>query len=413
MKKHILIILLVSFLISCHKDKNNNGNGISIKGNIPANGPVKKSILASESSLTLADAKSVLVFYGEQYSISEIVNGSFSTNAPMGCAAALIFLDANNHYIGNLNVSGLNMLPLVNLSNSDQTVIDLSSLSLDGTNVLPSNNPIGSEILITQQDITLYKELGSYFEALAKNIDTDNDGIPDNFSGKELMVNTLFNINLGTCGLNSTPPMMIDTSQLIVNYGVRFKGFNNLVPQNLNISLTGPEGAPYTDIVKNNYEYNSNCGCFDVFFSRQTQSINGGATMLPFKQGIYTFSMDGTQNHTISYSSINAKYFLVLAVPTFKTDNQGNVTNVTIDYMLPDKTPAQPSKFITTLMLQFQDANMNQIYQEGSIFSTTSILPDFKNVALTTPVKLSNINALNISYTDLVGNIYNLFWQHP
>ncbi len=26
-------------------------------------------------------------------------------------------------------------------------------------------------------------------------------------------------------------------------------------------------------------------------------------SMLPFKQGIYTFSMDGVQNHTISYSS--------------------------------------------------------------------------------------------------------------
>ena len=58
-------------------------------------------------------------------------------------------------------------------------------------------------------------------------------------------------------------------------------------------------------------------------------------------------------------------------------------------------------------MLQFQDANLNQIYQEGSIFTTSEKLPDFKNVALKTSVKLSSINNLNISYTDLVGNIYN------
>ncbi|MGD0757211.1 MAG: hypothetical protein ABR927_19370 [Bacteroidales bacterium] len=119
MKKTILFILLVSFLISCHKDNNSNSNGIVIKGNIPANRPTKRSLLTNDNSLTLADAKSVLVFYGEQYSVSEITNGSFSTSAPMGSAAALIFLDENNHYIGNLNVSGLNMLPLVNLSNSD------------------------------------------------------------------------------------------------------------------------------------------------------------------------------------------------------------------------------------------------------------------------------------------------------
>jgi hypothetical protein len=410
MKKAIFFLALILFLISCHKDNNRgNGNGIVIKGNIPANSPAKRSMSDSGNSLTLADAKNVLIFYGEQYSVSEIKNGSFSTNAPMGTAAALIFLDANNRYIGNLNVSGLNMLPLVNLSNNDQTVIDLSSLNLDSTNVIPANNPIGSEIMITQQDVTLYKELGSYFEALAKNIDTDNDGIPDNFSGKELMVNTVFNLSVGNFGLNSTSPSMIDTSQFVVNYVVRFKGFKSLVPQNLNVSLTGPEGDPYNDIVINNYQYNDNCGCFNVGFNRQSQL----GSMLPFKQGIYTFSMDGIQNHTISYSSINAKYFLVIATPTLNTDSQGNVTSVSIDYMLPNKTETQPSKFITTLMLMFKDSNQNQIYQEGSIFETTNLLPNFKNVTLTTPVKLSDINALVISYTDLVGNIYNIGWQKP
>jgi hypothetical protein len=409
MKNTILLILFTSFLISCHKGNNNNSNGIVIKGNIPANSPAKKSLSATGNSVSLNDAKNVLVFYGEQYSLSEIKNGSFSTSAPMGSAAALIFLDADNHYIGNLNVSGLNMLPLVNLSNSDQTVIDLSSLNLDSTNVIPSNNPIGSEIQITQQDVTLYKELGSYFEALAKNIDTDNDGIPDNFSGKELMVNTVFNLSIGNYGLNSAPPSMIDTSQFVVNYVVRFKGFKSLVPQNLNVSLTGPEGDPYSDIVINNYQYNDDCGCFNVGFNRQSQM----GSMLPFKQGIYTFSMDGVQNHTISYSSINAKYFLVIATPTLNTDSNGNVTSVSIDYMLPDKTETEPSKFVTTLMLMFQDANLNQIYHEGSIFETTNLLPDFKNVTLTTPLKLSNINNIVISYTDLVGNIYNIGWQKP
>jgi hypothetical protein len=202
---------------------------------------------------------------------------------------------------------------------------------------------------------------------------------------------------------------MIDTSQFVVNYVVRFKGLKSLVPQNLNVSLTGPVGDPYNDIVINNYQYNDDCGCFNVGFNRQSQL----GSMLPFKQGIYTFSMDGIQNHTISYSSINAKYFLVIATPTLNTDSEGNVTSVSIDYMLPNKTETQPSKFITTLMLMFQDANQNQIYQEGSIFETTNLLPNFKNVTLTTPLKLSNINNIVISYTDLVGNIYNIGWQKP
>jgi hypothetical protein len=331
----------------------------------------------------------------------------------MNTATALIFLDANNRYIGNINVSGLNMLPLVNLSNGDQTVIDLSSLSLDGTNVLPSNNPIGSKIMISDQDVTLYKELDSYFKSLAKNIDTDNDGIPDNFSGKQINVNTVFNVNPGTYGMNSAEPTLLDTSQLSINYGVRIKGWKTIVPNVLNISLKGPEGNPYNDIVRDNYEYNESCGCFDVFFSRRTQIPVNGSMMLPFTNGVYTFSMDGTNNHTIDYSSINAKYFMVLAVPTMKTDNNGNITSVTIDFMLPDKTEVQPSKYITTMMLMFFDSNGTQIYHEGSIFELNNVLPDFTNVTLTTPQVSGNIKSLTISYTDLIGNIYNIGWQKP
>jgi hypothetical protein len=408
MKKNYFLIVLVLFLTGCHKGNNNNDNGIVIKGKIPAISPAKRSLSAGNSFL-LTDAKSVLVYYGEKYDVSEIKDGSFSTSAPMGSATALIFLDAANHYIGNLNVSGLNMLPLVNLSNSDQTVIDLSSLNLDGTNVIPSNNPIGSEIQITQQDVNLYKELGSYFESLAKNIDTDNDGIPDNFSGKELTVNTVFNLNVGTSGLNNSLPSMVDTSQFLVNYVVRFKGLKNLVPQNLNISFTGPAGDPYNDIVMNNYQYNDNCGCFNVGFNRRSQ----GPSMLPFKKGIYTLSMDGVQNHTISYSCIDAKYFLVLAVPTLHTDSEGNIKSVSVDYMLPNKTETQPSKYISTLMIMFHDANQTEVYHEGSIFETNNILPDFKNVALKSSVQLSAVHDIIISYTDLVGNIYNIGWEKP
>lgn len=170
MKKNVLLILFFSFLISCHKDNNNNGNGngIVIKGTIPADSPAKRDMLAGQNSFSLTDAKKVLVYYGETYIVSEITNGTFSTNAPMNTATALIFLDVNNKYIGNIYVSGLNMLPLVNLVNSDQTVIDLSTLTLSGTSVIPSNNPIGSSILITNQDVALLKDLDSYYEYLSK-----------------------------------------------------------------------------------------------------------------------------------------------------------------------------------------------------------------------------------------------------
>lgn len=409
MKKVLLVFAAIMFLMSCHKDKSNNyGPGIAIKGNLPTS---TSRSLSSTNSFSIADARRVLVFYGESFTTAEIKDGKFSTTAPMGTAAALIFLDGSNHYIGNLYVSGLNMLPLVNLTDKENTVIDLAGLSLDGTSVLPENNPIGKQIGINQEEVSMYQELGSYFQALAKNIDTDNDGIPDNFAGKELYLNTDFNVHGGTFGLNSNAPVMRDASQLSVDYELRIKGWKSIVPSNLNISFSGPEGDPYTDIVKDNYEYNDGCGCFNVFFSRRNNMINDGSAMHPFKPGIYTFTMDGVQKYTLSYSNINAKYFLILGVPTLKTNSDGKVVSVSIDWMKPDKTPADQSKFITTMMLQFKNSNNNEIYKEGSIFDTSHKLPDFTNVTLSNPVRLGDIQDLNVSYTDLVGNIYNIFWS--
>jgi len=51
------------------------------------------------------------------------------------------------------------------------------TLTLDGTNVIPANDPIGDEINLTEEEIEWYKELGVYYESLSKNIDADNDDV--------------------------------------------------------------------------------------------------------------------------------------------------------------------------------------------------------------------------------------------
>ena len=412
MNKNILILILFVTIIGCQKNTDQQGSGVLIKGTIGNGGKgIAKSSLAA-NSLSLSDAKRVLIIFGDQSKISEINNNSFSVNVPGGSATALIFVDADNHYIGNLSVSGLNILPLVNLSEGENTVIDLSTLTLLGTSVIPSNNPIGTSIMITEEDIAVLKEIGSFYEAIAKNIDTDNDGVPDNFDGKQIIVNSQFSVAGGKWGLNSSPAAVVDMSQLIINYGIRIKGWKNLIPQNLNISLTGPEGDPYSDIQYNGYNYQNNCGCFDTFFSRYVNANQGGQLQPPFRNGVYTFTMDGTNKHTINYASISATQFLVIAVPVVKTSDDGKITRVEIEYMLPDKTPVECSKYVTTLMIQF-GSGTSQLYQEGRIFDLMNVLPDFKNVSISKDVYLKDVTGINIGYTDLVGNVYNISWMKP
>ena len=160
--------------ISCHKDNQHNNKGILIKGTINGGTKGESSKDYPSKSASLTAATRVLVIYGDQSFISDIKDGSISINVPMGSATALIFVDANNQYIGNLSVSGLNILPLVNLSDGANTVIDLSSLTLAGTSVIPSNNPIGSQIMLSSADVAiqfhnntglLYQE-GSLFDLM-------------------------------------------------------------------------------------------------------------------------------------------------------------------------------------------------------------------------------------------------------
>lgn len=414
MKKLALILVLILSVISCQKEEEEHqDNMVVIKGTIGTGSKESGKGMESKGG-SLAEAARVVVVTGVRYVVVDIVNNSFSTDAPIGGATALIFVDSENRYIGNLHVSGLNILPLVKLSDGANTVIDLSTLTLFETNVIPANNPIGQEILINNADIEFLKETGSYYEAIAKNLDADNDGVLDIFTGKQLFMNTEFDVTGGKFGLNTSPPEVKDSTALEIRYGLRVSGFKKILPAVPQHTLSGPEGNPHDNIIQGGYYYGEQCECFDASFGREDQIIGDGPLRPPFGKGIYTFSIDGINKFTLFYSSISAKYFFLLAVPRVMTTPDGIITRVLIDYMLPDGTPVDHSKYITTLRIHFDDSPAQEtIHWEGSIFDLTNPLPDFQNVELSKPVNLSSITDISILYTDLVGNIYAIKWIKP
>src|SRR5665647_305014 len=168
MKNLILIIALTLLIASCQKDNNPNTNGIVIKGNIPAT--VKSTDSKTDNAVSLSDATKVLVFSKYYYKLYDITDGNFSVTGQLGTGIALIFLDANNQYIGNLSSQGLNMLPLGNLTNGDNTQIDLSTLRLEGNSVIPSHDPLGNEIIISETEIKSLRSISTYYQSIAKNL---------------------------------------------------------------------------------------------------------------------------------------------------------------------------------------------------------------------------------------------------
>ncbi len=124
-----MILSIVAFLfVNCNKNDsdgfNNNGQ-VTVKGTISAKGAKKLSGTKGSLPLSIADAKKVMVFSGSKYTLSNIVDSSFTVTADAGSANALVFLDAQNKFIGVLCTEGLNVLPLIGLDDGDKTIIDL------------------------------------------------------------------------------------------------------------------------------------------------------------------------------------------------------------------------------------------------------------------------------------------------
>ena len=413
----VVIGLTIMLMNSCKKDQNNSGNGgngIVIKGKIPSNSG-KSSNLQSSNSLTMADAKKVLVFSKYYYKIYDIVDGSFSVNGQLGSGVALIFLDASNKYIGNLCPQGLNMLPLGNLSNGENTSIDLSTLTLEGTHVIPAHDPLGNEIQISPTEINCLKAIDGYYEAIAKNIDVDNDGNPDVLSNKQLIIYTMFAINGGHWGFNETPPVPIDSTHYYVNYMVEFGGGSALTFNNSDIAVSGPAGDPYNDIKCWGYMKAPQCGgdrAFISTFCRETRAQDNapwGSAFLPFKAGLYTLTLDGTRNFTLNYSCVDMKYNLVLITPTLHTNTEGKLTSITFEYHLPNGTTINPANVVTNVMVQLCDASMRQFYvnDKGKLTGQTG----FDMITFDTPIDISQLFQMDLWYDDLLGNQYDIIWR--
>lgn len=406
------VILAVLVLAGCHKGPNDQAPDgfetmVQIKGAIG-------SLQKSSDGLSLTDAKSVLVFSKYFDTLVAITNGSFSAPAHIGTGVALIFLDAKNQYIGNLTAHGLNLLPLGDLSQGENTVIDLSTLTLLNGSVIPSHDPIGNEIVISEAEIQSLRVLDAYYESIAKNIDADNDGVPDVLSNKQLMITTMYTINAGHWGINDSIPVLSDSEHYFVNYGIEIGGGPDLTFNYNDIVFSGPAENPYNDIVLWGYLKAPQCGgkrAFIASFNRPTQAPTGapwGTAFQPFQNGLYTVTLDAERKYTLRYSNIDVQYNLVFIIPTLHTNSSGRLTSISLQYALPDGTPINPTSVLTNVILQCFDTSANMMFQASS---NTPGSPAVYSIPVDPPMNISTLNSVGISYDDLIGNQYFIGWH--
>ena len=407
--RYLIFVSSILFLIaSCNKDDNPISPGIIIKGNIPDNS-LKSSGLKSTNALSLSDAKKVFVINIDNGHLKskfiDIINGSFTEISKIGLTTSLVFLNANNEYIGTLSNRGLNLLPLSNLSDGENTIIDLADLTLIGNSVIPTHDPLGNEIIITDAEINRLKDLDGFFESLAKNIDADNNNILDVLDNKQLFIKTRFWIQANHWGLNSSPPLISDIDTNNLGSQIELIGAKGFSRPNT-IVLSGPIDDPYYDI--------------------STQFINGDATNGfysgisrtggLFKKGTYAVNIDGN-NYTLDYSNIDARQNLLFVFPTLHTNSQGQLVSISLEYTLPDGSSIDPVNIITDVMIQLNDDSGNQYYNspwlknENAGIDGCDCVRGLFSYTLETPLDISQLKNITIPYNDLVGNTYFIKWH--
>jgi hypothetical protein len=409
MRNLILVFAVIFMFVSCKKDKNSNSSGIVIKGRISQSASMKSAGAKSLNIISLSDAKKVFVVNLDNGNLSseiiDITDGSFAASANMGMATALVFLDANSKYIGTLSSRGLNLLPLNKLTDGENTTIDLADLTLAGTTVIPSHDPFGNEIIITDDEINRLKEVAGFFETLAKNIDADNNNILDVLSDKQLFIKTRFWVHANHWGLNGTPPLMSDIDFNSFGYQMELDGGKGFSKPN-SIVVSGPVDSPYNDIATQFINANGMGGFYSGI------SRTGGL----FKKGTYSINIDG-YNCTMDYSNTDASLNQLFVLPTLHTNAEGKVVSISLEYKLPDGSSIDPINILTDVMIQFGDDSQNQYFYSPWIVNANTgvhkgnVVEGVYSYTPATPIDISHLQNITIPYNDLLGNTYFISWN--
>lgn len=414
MKKLLYCMLFSIALFSCDKDYVRIEK-IRIRGQIGsgAMSAPAMSTRAPESGYSLADATKVLIFYGNEYDMVEIKNdGSFSGRAPLGSASCLVFLTSDNQFVGNLFAGGCHLLPLVAMDKSVSS-INLSTLSLSGSRVIPSNDPIGSSIMLTDKELAFLSEVDNYYEALAENIDMNKDGRPDVQEGKRIELYQNHSFSGGMAGtVNSNPNVNSGTAINLNQSGIHLHGPNSILDNTdnsvaENARLSGPAGNPHNDIQSdncyiNNKEFKLN------FFRRGYNQENHQNYNMPFDEGLYTLNIDN-KTFTFEYKTVNMLDYLIFPVPFLHIDDSNRLTSITLSYQLTDGSEINPRHLMSS-GIDLRIADMEFLTSPNAEFDDDY---DYYTITFKNPINMALVNGLSLSYFDLLGNQYAVNWETP
>lgn len=415
-KKSLLILILLSaamMLTQCDLLRTITETKVRIRGSIPPI-PLAKTALYMEGPEGLEAARYVLLFDGNEYTLGDIRNGTFSIYTPAGGAVVLAFPDSAYNYIGNLFCGGLNVLPLVGFSDGINIVIDLGDLRLNEYAVIPAHDPLGNEIVLGDKEIAFFQQLGRYYSAIAANIDNDHDGIPDILNEKYILLSGSFILQGGLYGTSARAPLVFDNTAGYIRYSLRAEGGRNISPEQEDIRLIGPLEDSYAEILTWQQLYLDGgdfIASFKIETPHDTHMFVKTSSPVPFKMGTYLLTVGNQPGRSLEYSSEGVLPYMIIPVPTLHTNNEGKLSSVSLTYRFPDGSEADPELLFNDLSLQFDGAGEDgRMFSVGHLYDESMRDVDFYEISLSPPRDIIGLLRVSVGCNDLLGNSYDYIW---
>ncbi len=391
-----LIVLISIFVLcsSCNKDDVIVDPGtqynLVLKGNIPSlykSGVLKLNEVTADSTIA-----KVIVFYSTGgYNIAEVKSGKFSIGVQTGTPAFLIFAGAADNYLGYLCLrDGFESIPLVKISENIST-IDLQDIFLSNKIGSPTHNPLGNEIMLTEEEQLILSFLDDFFYPIVRNPDVDGNGKMDFLENKFYRLQILWFYHGGSFGSNLTPEVNIPLQY--DGWKLAFSAQENNQPQSVNFYFPWDPSTPLQSTeIRQIGDWNTT-----VYFSPLiTQSLPiGGMYKVDYKSIKLNFEIPDQS------SALNN---VPVIVPTVSLNTDNSIKTLSWSFINPNGMGTiDPTSFATVVNFGIESNQTN--------FESPNIDVNNNQFNLTQSINWSSVTRIWIAYHDLFDNHYIFFYD--
>jgi hypothetical protein len=388
MKKSIILLSFFGFIVvalttisSCKKDNNDDlGDGEDDIMGIPVmiTGTVNSTATQAEKVLAISSTDS--------YKMVSITNNNFSIELDNGKPWGLIFLSGAEQPLGFLSLgNGIESLPLPFMMPATDT-INLQTITRSGNIFTPSYNPIGNEIVMTNEQKEATASMDDYFASLLKNPDVNNNGQIDVLEGKFYKLEAIYFIKPGRFqGSGLTPTY--GSSKLIEGYRLFVTVKDKNLPEA--VYFSGPAGSPLSNTSSEGVmKFNDH----SVYNTPYLYNLIDTSSYIPVG-GVYTIRIGGS---TLTFDLPDQEYVknnVVYPWPTLTLNGNGTMNKIDWVYQMPSGTS-------NTNLYSLMRGMQIQIDGKGNKCSSSNQLNDrlYDSPKLTPGVVSHTLSCQNIAW---------------